>query len=196
MKTIGRRLVLAMALGAMSMFAAAAPSRAQSALPQDIQSQLGAMLSASDQQLFAAIQSLVTANPALAAPIAAQAAAQHNALAAPIAATAAQAQPSQAAAIAGAVSAAVPGSAVAVFNAVAGLAPDQAGAVAGAVTQAVPPSTEEVIAALQLIQTASGGTTSGNPAGALQAQGDSPGGNSENPNQTPGAVNPLTPSTS
>ena len=192
MKTIGRRLVLAVALAAMAVFAAAAPSRAQSALPQDIQSQLGAMLSASDQQLFAAIQTLVTANPALAALIAAQAAAQHNALAAPIAVIAVQVQPSQAAAIAGAVSAAVPGSAIAVFNAVAGLAPDQAGAVAGAVTQAVPPSTEEVIAALQLIQTASGGTTSGNPAGGQQAQG----GNPENPNQTPGAVSPQTASTS
>jgi len=192
MKTIGRRMVLAVAMAVMAVFAAAAPSRAQSALPQDIQSQLGAALSGSDQQLFTAIQSLVTANPALAAAIAAQAATQRNALAAPIAATAAQAQPSQAAAIAGAVSAAVPGSAVALFNAVAGLAPDQAGAVAGAVTQAVPPSTEEVIAALQLIQTASGGTTNGNPAGAQQAQGGHP----ENPNQTPGAVNPLTPSTS
>lgn len=194
MKRVTKQTVLAMAV--MALFAAAAPLRAQPALPQDVQAQLVGAGAAGDQQLFAAVQRLINSNPALAPAIAAQAARQRDALAASIAVTAAQAQPDQAAAIAGAVSAAVPGSALAVFNAIAGLAPDQAGAVAGAVTQAVPPALEEVIAALQLVQTASGGTSTGIPAGSQQAQGGSPSPNQENPGQTPGAVSNQTPSTS
>lgn len=196
MNTIGRRMALVAATTIIAMATTAAPSCAQSVLPQDIQSRLDASDLGGDQQLFTAIQSLITANPALAAPIAGLAASHRNKLAASIAVTAAGVQPSQAAAIAAAVTAAVPSSAVAVFNALAGLAPDQAGAIAGAVTEAVPPSTEAVIAALQLVQTASGGNSDGAPpAGQQQAQGET-GGNSENPNQTPGAINLLTPSTS
>lgn len=180
----------------MALMTAAVPSDAQSVLPQDMQSRLQASVQSGDQQLFAAIQSLITAHPGLAAPIAGFAAAQRSPLAASIAVTAAGVQPSQSAAIASAVVAAVPPAALAVFNALAGLAPDQAGAIASAVTEAVPPSTVAVITALQQVQTAAGGNSNGGtPAGEQQAQ-DQTGGNSENPNQTPGAINTLTPSTS
>ena len=154
------------------MAMAAAPLRAQTApsvLPQDIQSRLDTPARDGGQQLFAAIQSLIATNPALAAPIAGLAASRRNPLAASIAVTAAGIQPSQATEIASAVATAVPSAAVAVFNALAGLAPDQVGALAGAVTEAVPTSTEAVIAALQLVQTASGGKSDGGPAGRTAA---------------------------
>jgi hypothetical protein len=198
MKTIGQRKAMAaLAVAVAAALVAATPSRAQTAqqttLPQDVQFRIGASVQGGDQQLFTAIQSLIAANPALAAPIAAAAASARNRLAASIAVTAAGIQPSQAMAIASAVAAAAPDAAVAVFNALAGLAPDQAGAIATAVIEAVPPSTDAVVAALQLVQTASGGNTAGVPAGEQQAQ---TGGHGENPNQTPDAINTQAPSTS
>jgi hypothetical protein len=193
MKTIGQRKAVTLAVALAAAFVAAMPSHAQTALPRDVQFRIDASAQTGDQQLFTTIQSLIAANPALAAPVAAAAASARNRLAASIAVTAAGIQPSQAMAIASAVAAAAPDAAVAIFNALAALAPDQAGTIANAVIEAVPPSTDAVVAALQLVQTASGGNMTGVPAGEQQAQ---IGGHAENPNQTPGAINTQVPSTS